>query len=322
MTMWSAEHTPSPLVSARPQPAIRGELRPSLAVPNQASALADLAIAPSVSATESPKIVASTTAPLLESAPNPAQQVPETEAQPLDQLSPASIVSHSDLQVRTPILIPLANATPGTVSSESPVLGSPEKHGTATGVGLGSEANRSRQGAGAGTLQGVEVELRTPDSGADSGSEPSVTHISMPKNGRFGVVVVGSSLEEESPETVAIWSGRLVYTVYLHVGLSKSWTLQFALPRVEEASSVTPEAPWPYEIVRPDLTELPPGAITVHGFINVAGRFERLSVISLADYPQARMVLDTLRQWQFRAALRNGQLAEVEVLLLIPMENE
>jgi hypothetical protein len=226
------------------------------------------------------------------------------------------------MQVRMQILIPSANATPETVSFESPALGSSEKHGTGTGVGPGSEANSSRPGAASGTLQSAEGELRTPETGADSGSEPSVTHISMPKNGRFGVVVVGSSLAEESPETVAIWSGRLVYTVYLHVGLSKSWTLQFALPRVEEASSATPEASWPYEIVRPDLAELSLGAITVHGFINVAGRFESLTVVSLAGYPQAKMVLDTLRQWQFRAALQNGQLAEVEVLLLIPKENE
>jgi hypothetical protein len=111
--------------------------------------------------------------------------------------------------------------------------------------------------------------------------------------------------------------------VYLHVGLSKSWILQYALPRVDEASSATrPEAPWPYEIVRPDLARFSSDAIMVHGFIKETGRFEQLAVVYPAGFSQATSVLDTLRLWQFRAARKNGQLAEVEVLLVIPEENE
>jgi hypothetical protein len=324
IVMWSAEHTPSPIVSARPQPAIGGELRPSLVMPNRALDLADLAVAPTVSVIETPQIASSRTAPLLESAPGPALQIRETEAQSQEKSSSASIVSRSDLQIRKPIVIPLANAAPVTISSEPLVLGSSEKSATGAGMGSGTEADSSGAGEVPGTPNQTEAGLHAASqAGADSGGEPSVTHIRMPKNGQFGVVVVGSSLAEEYPETVAIWSGKLVYTVYLHVGLSKSWTLQFALPRVAEASSATrPEPPWPYEIARPDPAELPPWAMTIHGFINVAGRFERLAVVSPTDFPQAKGVLDTLRQWQFRAARQNGQVAEVEVLLLIPEENE
>jgi hypothetical protein len=321
IVMWSAVHTRGTIVSARPQPVLGEELRPSRVMPNHASDLADLAIAPTVSVIETPQMASSTTAPLRESAPGSAQPIFNTEAQPLEQSNATSIVSLSDLQARKPILIPLANATPAIASSELGVLGSSEKSGTGTGVGFDIQADSSSPGDSSGRERGFDVRLRASSQlDPDSGSEPSGTHISMPKNGQFGVVVVGASLAEESPESVAIWRGRLVYTVYLHVGLSKSWTLQFALPRVEEASSIArPEAPWPYEMIRPDL---PSYGMTVHGFINVTGHFERLTIVSPTGFPQAKAVLDTLRQWQFRAARQNGQSAEVEVLLLIPEEDE
>jgi len=54
--------------------------------------------------------------------------------------------------------------------------------------------------------------------------------ITLPKDGKFGVVVVGSSLAEEFPETVHLWTGRMAYTVYLRVGVGKNWILQYSLP--------------------------------------------------------------------------------------------
>jgi hypothetical protein len=162
-----------------------------------------------------------------------------------------------------------------------------------------------------------------PHASADAGGEPSPTHIRLPKDGQFGVVVVGSSLADDYPETVAIWSGRFVYTVYLHVGLHKSWILQYALPPVAEASSTTrPEAPWPYEIVRPEPIGLTSAAVMVHGFIDATGHFVRLAIVSPAGLPQRAAVLEALRQWQFRPARQNGESAEVEVLLVIPEEGE
>jgi len=120
----------------------------------------------------------------------------------------------------------------------------------------------------------------------------------------------------------------LVYTVYLHVGLGKNWILQYSLPRAEEAAAagsvIRPEAPWPYEIVRPHLapSDFNSDAILVHGFINLAGRFERLAIVFPPEFALPKFLLGALQQWQFRAARQNGQLAAVEVLLIIPEETE
>jgi hypothetical protein len=142
--------------------------------------------------------------------------------------------------------------------------------------------------------------------------------------GRFGAVVVGSSLEERYPETAEIWSGRLAYTVYLPVGLAKSWILQFSLSRADNAAaagSITHiDAPWPYSIVRPNIS---PGAIEadalmVHGYVDQAGHLDKLAVVFPPKFPQKDFVLNALKQWQFRPAKQNGKVVSVEVLLIIP----
>jgi hypothetical protein len=152
-----------------------------------------------------------------------------------------------------------------------------------------------------------------------------VTRINVPKNGTFGVVVVGSSLDEQYPETSAVWKGRLAYSVYLHVGLEKSWILQYSLPRAADsanAGSARLEAPWPYYIVRPNLNpdDASSDSVMVHGFVDESGHFEKLSVVFPTDMGFAReqLVLGALQQWQFRAGTRDGQVAKLEVLLIIP----
>ena len=126
----------------------------------------------------------------------------------------------------------------------------------------------------------------------------------------------------------SVWSGRLAYTVYLPVGLAKSWILQYALPRAGDAAAAGNithiEAPWPYNIVRPNIT---PGAIDadalmVSGFVNQAGRFEAMAIVFPPQFAEAQFVLSTLAQWQFRPATQNGQNVKVEVLLIIPEEQE
>jgi hypothetical protein len=104
--------------------------------------------------------------------------------------------------------------------------------------------------------------------------------------------------------------------------------MQYSLPRAVEAETggnvSRLEAPWPYNIVRPNLA---PGsvnadALMVHGFVNQAGRFEALAIAFPAEFPEAQFVLSALAQWQFRPAARNGQLERVEVVLIIPQEVE
>ena len=150
----------------------------------------------------------------------------------------------------------------------------------------------------------------------------------MNKDGQFGVVVVGSTLAEQYPETVGLWGGRLVYTVYLHLGKGKAWILQYAVPPAAQAATPAnagrPDAPWPYDIVQPHLdpNDYTSDAVMIHGFINLAGRFERLAVVFPTEFAQAKFLLTALQQWQFRPARQNGQLAPVEVLLIIPEETE
>ena len=102
--------------------------------------------------------------------------------------------------------------------------------------------------------------------------------------------------------------------------------MQYSLPRSDdaaEAGSVTQlSAPWPFNIVRPSngAGEMEADALMVHGFVNTAGHFEGLNIVVPPDYPGAKLMLDSLQQWEFRPAVQNGQNVRVEVLLIIPEE--
>lgn len=154
----------------------------------------------------------------------------------------------------------------------------------------------------------------------------STEHVALPKDGRFGVVAVGISLEEEYPQAADIWADRVAYTAYLHVGLRKTWILQYsATPAMDMAGAGQVQrldAPWPYDILRPNLPsrDAHAGALMVHGVLNQAGRLESLAVASPNRFRYASFVLRALSQWQFRPAVANGQATPVEVLLIIPEE--
>jgi hypothetical protein len=366
LTMWSSEYTPvKKIVPPPPQEATAADVRPSFVKPNREPVLADVNVSSTAFVTEAPAPPASTTAPVFTRELKPIKQVPEMASTSLDQPTPARVISVSNVKTQAPVMIPLANQSLQTGSSGPLAPLRPEKvagdgnrnaasdqHGAAAGTKSGDQTDKSAtgsgsvaksgtnsgsgQGAQAGAGQGPAVgngPVGTAGSGLVStvgsapGIEPNVTHITVPKDGQFGVVVVGSSLAEEYPETVEIWNGRLIYSVYLHVGLHKNWILQYSLPRAEEAakagSIARPDAPWPYDMMRPNLApeDFNSEAIMVHGFINLAGRFEKLSVVFPPEFAQAKFLLDALKQWQFRAARQNGQLAAVEVLLIIPEES-
>jgi hypothetical protein len=207
-----------------------------------------------------------------------------------------------------------------------------------SGQGSSAKADNSGQGAGHSPQGGVsssgsssgsgKADVPGATQGADFGLEPNgqltVTQILSPKDGHFNSVVVGNSLQDQYPEVAGVWNGRMAYTVYLHVGLAKSWIMQYALPRSADASAagtiVRLDAPWPYYIVRPNLgaDAVDADAIMIHGFINPSGRFETLSIVVPQAFPQAQFVLAALGKWQFRPALQDGQFAKVEVLIIIP----
>jgi hypothetical protein len=344
--LWSAQKLPTKRIALpRPHEATAADVRPSLDSPNEEANLADLAISSSDSATATQALSPSTTSPVVINNPELKQQVPETTSQTADQPTPAAAMSLSDLHMPAgAAVLPPANQTapapaPAGATLASKLSGSSRQEGNGGPDGKKSENGAGRNSddsgkkaaptSGVGTQNAAKaVPAQVAGTGSNSVKAPSAEHITLPKNGQFGAVVVGSSMEEEYPETAGLWNSRLAYTVYLHVGLKKNWILQYSLPRSDDAATAGNiariGAPWPYNIVRPNLSadEVNADALMIHGFLNEAGRFEALAVVFPPKFAQEQFLLDSLKQWQFRPATQNGRDTRVEVLLIIPEEPE
>jgi hypothetical protein len=293
----------------------------------------------------------SKTSPINVPATQQAQQMPETASKNSGKATPAGVMSASNIQLQEgTATLPMINEVAPAPFSGSLTAGQPKSlsetgrgktDGKQNGAGAGQTAGNQTGNAVAGTGSGGQGGGGSAGQGGVNGAagggveasvttgsnQPTVVHITLPKDGKFGVVVVGSSLAEDYPETVHLWSGRLAYTVYLHVGVSKNWILQYCLPHAQEAASVAsavrPDAPWPYDITRPSIdANANADAIMIHGFVNALGRFEQLAVIFPTELAEAKFLLHSLQQWQFRPAMQNGQATVMEVLLIIPAESE
>jgi hypothetical protein len=223
------------------------------------------------------------------------------------------------------------SASPAAKSGPAPGAGSarPDASGssgvkTASSGSMSGDASPNTSDARSAAKSDARSDGNSGDksgSGAGSGDSASEAKISFPKDGHFGAVVIGASLEDEYPETQGVWNDRLAYTVYLHVGLARNWILQYALTRAADPEPTQrPDAPFPYDITRPHLApgELNSDALLVHGFVNTSGKFEQLSVAFPPDFGQANFILTALQKWQFRPAMQQGQPIKVEVLLIIP----
>ncbi len=318
------------LVAPLPEKATASDVKPSVKAPNEEVNLGDIAISSARIPTEGLPVFPTTTSPLVVHGPNMVQLAPVTTSQKAAMPTPTAVMSISDLRMPDgTATLPPVNQT--TEQRESGILAPGQasagrKSNTTGGVGSDETAGNS------GTTDGVAGDRSgtKPGDGNGSGADEglSTEHFTLPRNGQFGAIVVGASLEERFPELAGIWNDRVAYTVYLHVGLQKSWILQYSLPRGAEAAqagNITRlEAPWPYNIVRPNLApeNFNSDAILVHGFVNRQGRFESLGLAFPPDFQQGRFVLDALAQWQFRPAVQNGQTERVEVLIIIPEEDE
>ena len=153
-----------------------------------------------------------------------------------------------------------------------------------------------------------------------------VTRIDLPKDGKFGVVVLGSAGSARYPEAAGALGGKIVYTVYLRVGLRKNWILQYCLPRTVENSkghATAVDAPWPFLIMRPDRwSASDPDYIMMHGMITSAGHFDQIEVVFPNELEKKDLLLSSLKTWAFRPASLDGEPTPVEVLLIIPREVE
>lgn len=336
------------IVAPLPEPPTASEAKPSLHAPNEEVTVSDVDIASSLIPTEKLPILPSTTSPVVVHGLDRVQLPPATVSQIPAQPTPAAVLSLSNLRMEGTATLPPVNesasaAAPGLLAPSAADNGT----GSAPGTGDKSASGAGGQGAGTGAGQGQDSNASAASSngsegqaagaatgaaqGANSGTgqdQNTTAEITLPKTGIYGSVVVGDSLQDQYPELSGVWNGRMAYTVYLHVGLARSWILQYSLPAdapiAVSGSADRLEAPWPYSIVRPNLAAgaINADALMVHGFVNTAGHFEGLSVVFPAAFPQAQFVLDSLARWQFRPATENGQIARVEVLLIIPEELE
>jgi hypothetical protein len=206
--------------------------------------------------------------------------------------------------------------------------------GGSTGVGSGAAVGGQSAGSttvGAG-LSSAESGVGSATAGAgdeDNGLSQipaNVTRIALPKDGKFGVVVTGSSQATPYPETIGALSGKMVYTVYLSVGLHKKWIMQYCLTReaarqIPRGSGTPLEAPWPILVFRPDHLAQPGDYVVVHGLIDAEGRFKQLVMVFPDQFDQKDLLINSLKLWSFRPASRDRAPTAVEVLLIIPAES-
>lgn len=363
VVLWKPATQPvAKIVAPLPAKPPTANVAPTLRAPNHETNLADISISSVPLPSLKQVIPPSTTAPLVVHGPQPVPSTPATVSQPTATPTPAAVLSLSDVKMKNgTATLPPVNEVAATSTTGAFSL-SPGTAKAPTAAGNGNPANKApnngsamantapassngahaganaantpaASGAGAGSTaagqgQAPGLQAQGGNAGADQGNVLTVTQIALPKDGHFGSVIIGASIEDQFPEVTDVWKGRMAYTVYLHVGLEKSWILQYSLPRsadAQEAGAVAHlEAPWPYNIVRPNLApdSLDTDALMIHGYVNDSGHFETLSVVFPPQFPQASFVLDSLEHWQFRPASQNGQVAKVEVLLIIPEEFE
>jgi hypothetical protein len=342
IVVWSSQDlTVKKIIQPAPKTATEATVRPSLEAPNQEVRIADLKMSSTAFDTKAPLPPPSTTSPISANAPAPPQKIPETASKDSGKPTSASVISLSNVQLQDgTAALPMINevaptAFPGSLSAGQPKSLSQtgngksdgKQNGASAGQTSGDQAGKMGTASGAAGQGGANGLSDVGASVTTGATQPTVIHITLPKDGKFGVVVVGSSIAEDYPETVHMWSGRLAYTVYLHVGVAKNWILQYSIPRSQDAAAAgnisRPDAPWPYDMMRPSIdADANADAVMVHGFVNTSGRFEQLAVVFPTELPEAKFLLHALQQWQFRAAMQNGQPTAVEVLLIIPDQTE
>jgi hypothetical protein len=349
VVLWSPTTTTAKnIVPPLPEKPTAADVLPVLDRPNQELNLADVDIASSNQPSLKSHIAPSTTSPITVHAPAQVELPPASASQQAAPPTPAAILSISDLRLKdgTAALPPVnetqaSNAQGALAPGQDPNAsaqggnGAPADKPGENGAGKNPEASADHPSPSPAAAKPATTSLSpapapspapASDTALDASSKPTATPIALPKDGHFGAVIVGDALEQQFPEIGGAWSGRLAYTAYLHVGLSKSWIMQYSLPSDTEAAAGGTisrlEAPWPYNIVRPNLApgSIDADALMVRGFVNQSGRFEDLTIVFPQSFASAQFVLAALQQWQFRPATQDGQPAKVEVLLIIPEE--
>lgn len=316
-------------------------IRPSITRPTDQIVPSDIPITATAFSTTAPMPPPSASSPVSVVGPSPTPRVPETSSVASTLPASAAVLSVSDTRVTTGVvaLAPVNQTAAGTRDGGmvDGRAGNSLVNGQGNAESKGNETagveNGANSGKGTGSKPGAQASNQG-DQHAGSGGDQGTgnlgagKHITLPPNGQYSVVVVGSDLKDQYPEIQDVWGGRLVYTVYLHVGLAKSWILQYTLPADMTASQAGSmnrlEAPWPYSIVRPTVipAEVNADALMIHGYVNQSGKFESLGFAFSPGSFDLNYILKALQQWQFRPAKLNGQVAKVEVLVIVPLDQD
>lgn len=334
------------------------ENRPALMPPRERLPIANLRMAPTDLRSEMRNMTAANVTPLVIHGEARVDLISETPAKQQLQPVEASVISVSEVKLpqgRTEIppsnqiaSVPLhGGLQPGPRESQHPgSVGLSTDTGTKSGSGSeGHQAGHSsspgssgtgnagqgnagqgiQKGSGPGQSSGSSLSASVGAADAPAGrpgGDPAWIHISKPKDGRFSVVVVGSSQAEDYPESAQIWKGRLAYTVFLNVGNAKKWILQYSLPPSDASVGGRVDAPWPYDLSVPAAPSLQRQAIMVHGFLGSTGRLEQLSMVLPGSGADLSSLVQALGRWTFRPAASQGRPVEVEVLLIIPEDED
>ena len=337
--IWKPEVKPAlKIVPPARDQATTADAQTSIEVPNEEVKLADLPVAAAPTMPKVPAPAAASASPVAVKTPAVVKSAPATVSAADDQPSPAAILSASDVRMNIgTVVLPPVSETRGTEhkdGGEAPAGGVLGAHAGGSGSG-GAAANPA---PAAGRAKIADGQGKVPDSQKTSAPASAGTatgqpvagetaeHIQLPKDGKFGVIVVGSNLSERYPETMQVWTDRTAYTAYLHLGTPKAWILQYAQLRstdqVSGGAVAKLEAPWPYDIQRPNLlaVDLNADALMVHGVLNESGRLENMAIAYPQGYAHSSFVLRELAQWLFRPALQLGKPTAVEILLIIPEE--
>lgn len=336
--VWTADKiTQKRIVPPKPQPPSAIHVKPRLNIPNHEITPSDIPLTSTPFVTKAVMPIPSTTVPVNVNGQQPGARIPTTASKSKGPATPARVISASNIQLQDgTAALPIINEIARSDVSGSPLIGELGAQSTAgsdqsdnrqNGVGIGHGGKHTGDNSG-----GVIVNTGSnsiPDNGGpagytiatgsgvpDTGDTPE--HIMLPMGGKYGMVVVGASPEEDYPETADLWTGRLVYSVYLQTNTSQNWILQYSLPKVanDPPSNGALNAPWPYDMMRPALKYR--DVILVHGFVNANGHFEQLKIAFPPGLAEAPKLLRALKQWVFRPAALNGQPTKVEVLLIIP----
>ncbi|HWC98105.1 MAG TPA: hypothetical protein VG456_15200 [Candidatus Sulfopaludibacter sp.] len=165
-------------------------------------------------------------------------------------------------------------------------------------------------------------------SAATNTGSDAVTRILHPAGGNFDVVIMQSATRADLSDVGSILTGNPVYTVYLPVGDTREWVMEYCVPAAENAKNNPYEvyvgdaaplaAPYPIATVIPNsiLGQAHRENIVFHGYLTVNGSFRNIEPRDQSAL--SHQIAPLLTQWKFRPALKDKVPAEIEILLVVP----